>query len=41
MQAMFDDDVSASELVTEHAWRGRPIEDRASELAAQIWKYWL
>jgi cardiolipin synthase len=41
MEAMFDADISASDLITLDEWKDRPLGDRARELAARVWKYWL
>jgi cardiolipin synthase len=41
MQAMFDADLAASDLVTLAAWEDRGLGDRARELAAWMWEYWL
>jgi cardiolipin synthase len=41
MQAMFDADLAASNLVTPRGWRDRPLQDRLKERAARIWEYWL
>ena len=41
MQTMFDADIAASELITLEHWKDRPLGDRARELTARMWKYWL
>ena len=41
MQAMFDADVAASDLLTLEGWKRRPLGDRAREIAARVWQYWL
>jgi cardiolipin synthase len=41
MQAMFDADLAASDLITPDAWDRRPLDDRVKELAARVWEYWL
>ncbi|HEX4858550.1 MAG TPA: cardiolipin synthase [Usitatibacteraceae bacterium] len=41
MQAMFAADLAQSTEVTLQAWRERPLVDRARELAAILWRYWL
>jgi cardiolipin synthase len=41
MQAMFDADLAASQLVTQQRWHARPLQDRLKERAARIWEYWL
>jgi cardiolipin synthase len=41
MQAMFDADIAASDLITLEHWKDRPLGDRARELTARMWKYWL
>jgi cardiolipin synthase len=41
MQTMFDADLAASEPMTVEKWKQRPLGDRAKEIAAQVWSYWL
>ena len=41
METMFEADMAASELITLESWKERPLGDRARELAARMWKYWL
>jgi cardiolipin synthase len=41
MQAMFDKDLAESDLITVESWKQRPLADRAREIAARIWEYWL
>ncbi len=41
MQAMFDADLAASELVTPEKWEQRPLADRVGEIVARLWEYWL
>jgi len=41
VQAMFDKDLAASDEITLDRWRQRPIDQRAKELFARIWEYWL
>ena len=41
MEAMFDIDLAASDLITLRAWKQRPIDNRVKEVAARMWEYWL
>jgi cardiolipin synthase len=41
MQAMFDADIAASTELTADRWDARPLADRAKEIAAHLWEYWL
>jgi cardiolipin synthase len=41
MQAMFDADLAASDLITLEKWNRRPLFDRAKEMSARLWQYWL
>lgn len=41
LQAMFDQDLAASDAVTLERWRRRPLELRLKECFARIWAYWL
>jgi cardiolipin synthase len=41
MEAMFAQDLAASDLLTLEKWRGRPLSDRVKEVAARVWAYWL
>ena len=41
MQAMFDADLAASDAVTLEGWELRGLGDRAREMAARLWEYWL
>jgi len=41
MQALFDADLAASDPVTAESWTRRPLADRAMEIAARLWEYWL
>ncbi len=41
MEAMFERDLAVAEPLTVEAWRKRSIADRAKELSARIWAYWL
>lgn len=41
MQAMFETDLAASNLITLEQWERRPISVRLKEIAARIWEYWL
>ena len=41
MEAMFAQDLGASEPVTLAAWERRSLADRAREAAARLWEYWL
>ena len=41
MQAMFEADAEASDLITPQSWRHRPFSDHMQELAARVWSYWL
>jgi len=41
VQAMFERDLAASDAITLEAWRQRPLDQRAKELFARAWAYWL
>ena len=41
MQAMFEQDLAASTLITAEAWKRRPFNDRFKEWMARMWQYWL
>ncbi|MBY0271742.1 MAG: cardiolipin synthase [Burkholderiales bacterium] len=41
MQAMFDTDLAASELITPEQWERRSLGNRLKEAAARLWEYWL
>ena len=41
MKALFAKDLERSTAITPEAWRGRPVEDRARELAARAWARFL
>jgi cardiolipin synthase len=41
MQAMFAADLVASEAITLEQWEARGLGDRARELGARLWEYWL
>ena len=41
MQDMFAADLAASDPVTLQDWEARGVGDRARELAARLWEYWL
>ena len=41
MQAMFDADLAASEVITLEGWQRRPIELRFKEWFSRLWAYWL
>ena len=41
VQAMFDQDLAASEPITLEAWQRRGIAPRLKELFARAWEYWL
>jgi cardiolipin synthase len=41
MQAMFAADIAASSEITADGWDSRPLGDRAKEIAAHMWEYWL
>jgi len=41
MQAVFAADLAASDQVTLESWEARSLGDRARELAARLWEYWL
>ncbi len=41
MQAMFDQDLAASDRITLAKWRERPLAMRLKELFARAWEYWL
>jgi cardiolipin synthase len=41
VQAMFDQDLAASDAITLAQWERRPLQMRAKELLARVWEYWL
>jgi cardiolipin synthase len=41
VQAMFDQDLVASDAITLAQWERRPLQMRAKELLARVWEYWL
>lgn len=41
MQAMFDADLAASDLITPEEWDRRALDERLEEVAACMWEYWL
>lgn len=41
MEGAFQRDLAASKEVTKEAWKQRGVENRAKELAARMWEYWL
>lgn len=41
MQAMFEKDLAASDLITLDQWRHRSLTQRLKESAARLWAYWL
>jgi cardiolipin synthase A/B len=41
VQQMFERDLAASDAITLQAWRKRPLDQRAKELFARAWAYWL
>ncbi len=41
MEAMFQKDIGNSHQITREEWAKRPAQDRAKELAARMWQYWL
>jgi cardiolipin synthase len=41
MEAMFEADLAQSDEITLDRWERRPFGDRARELAARAWEYWL
>ncbi len=41
VQAMFDKDLAASQVITLEAWRRRSIDLRVKELFGRAWEYWL
>jgi cardiolipin synthase len=41
MQAMFEEDLRASQRVEPDAWERRPVAVRMREWAARVWEYWL
>ena len=41
VQAMFKKDLDASEAITHDQWKRRPMVQRAKEMFARVWKYWL
>jgi cardiolipin synthase len=41
VQAMFDQDLAASDQVTFEDWQRRPLDLRLKEAFARAWEYWL
>ncbi len=41
VQAMFDKDLAASEMITLEMWKRRPLDLRIKEAFGRIWEYWL
>jgi cardiolipin synthase len=41
MQAMFEADLSSSDLITLEQWEQRSLGDRLKEAIARVWEYWL
>ncbi len=41
MQAMFEKDLAASNLITPEQWAQRSLINRLKETAARVWEYWL
>jgi cardiolipin synthase A/B len=41
MQAMFEQDLAASEAITLDAWTRRPLDLRLKEWFGRLWEYWL
>jgi cardiolipin synthase len=41
MEAMFQQDLAASQAITLEDWKRRPLKDRVKETFAGIWEYWL
>ena len=41
VQAMFDKDLAASEIITLQGWQRRPLDLRIKEAFGRIWEYWL
>lgn len=41
VQAMFERDRTLSGAITLDMWRRRPLDQRAIELFARVWAYWL
>ncbi len=41
MHTAFDRDLAASDPITLEAWQRRPLGDRAKEMFARLWEYWL
>jgi cardiolipin synthase len=41
VQAMFDKDLAASEIITLEQWRRRALDLRVKEWFARVWEYWL
>lgn len=41
MQAMFEVDLAASNLITPEQWAQRSLVNRLKETAARVWEYWL
>ena len=41
MQAMFDVDLAASNLITPEQWAQRSLVNRLKETAARVWEYWV
>ncbi len=41
VQAMFEKDLAASDMITLEQWERRPLHLRLKELFARVWEYWL
>lgn len=41
MEAMFEQDLAESDLITLEQWRRRSLSERLKEMAARLWSYWL
>ena len=41
LQAVFEQDLAASEAITLERWLQRGVDLRAKELFARAWEYWL
>ncbi|MDB6060803.1 MAG: cls [Verrucomicrobiaceae bacterium] len=41
MEAMFQHDLTEGTLITEQAWRQRPLTDRLRQWFSRVWSYWL
>lgn len=41
MQAVFDQDLAASDAIDPERWKRRPLHFRLQELGARLWEYWL